>query len=68
MFTTENQKGPKIGQNSIIRAFFAQSKKKIEGGIPPQELEVGPRSGPFLLVSFKAHFPSENFSSILPDK
>ena len=43
---------PKIGQNSIISSFFARRAKKAsaEGRSPPQELEVGPRIGPYLLV------------------
>ena len=46
--TTGHQKWPKMGQNSII----SQSAKKAsaEGQRPLQELEVGPRSGPYLLV------------------
>ena len=54
--TTKSDQGyywtPKIGQNSIIRSFLAQRAKKAsdEGRSPPQELEVGPRSGPYLLV------------------
>ena len=50
--TTGNQKWPKMGQNSIIRSFFAQRAKKAlaKGQSPPQELEVGPRSGSYLLV------------------
>ena len=42
--TTGHKKLPKMGQNSIISS---------EGRSPPQELEVGPRSGPYLLVDFK---------------
>ena len=47
-----NTKSPKIGQNSIKSSFFARRAKKAsaEGRSPPQELEVGPRSGPYLLV------------------
>ena len=46
---------PKMGQNSIISSFFAQRAKKAwaKGRSPPQELEVGPRSGPYLLVKDK---------------
>ena len=49
--TTGHQKLPKMGQNSIISSFFARRAKKAsaEGRSPPQELEVGPRSGPYLL-------------------
>ena len=36
-----------MGQNSIISSFFA------EGRSPPQGLEEGPRSGPYLLVIVK---------------
>ena len=41
-----------MGQNSIISSFFARRviKASAEGRSPPQELEVGPRSGPYLLV------------------
>ena len=50
--TTEHQKLPKLGQNSMKSSFFARRAKKAsaEGPSPPQELEVGPRSGPYLLV------------------
>ena len=46
---------PKMGQNSIKSPFFARRAKKasVEGRSPPQELEVGPRSGPYLLVYSK---------------
>ena len=42
-------------QNSIKSFFFAQRAKKalVEGRSPPQELELGPRSGPYLLVNVK---------------
>ena len=46
-------KWSKISQNSIISSFFwpeGQKKSSTEGKSPPQELEVGPRSGPYLLV------------------
>ena len=50
--TTGHQKLPNMGQNSIISPFFAGRAKKAlaKGQSPPQELEVGPRSGPYLLV------------------
>ena len=53
--TTGHQKWPKMGQNSIIRSFFARRAKKAsaEGRSPPQELEVSPRSGLYLLVYYK---------------
>ena len=37
---------------SIISSFFARRAKQAsaEGRSPPQELEVGPRSGPYLLL------------------
>ena len=46
---------PKMGQNSIKSPLFARRAKKTsaEGRSPPQELEVGPRSGPYLLVYLK---------------
>ena len=49
--TTGHQKLPKMGQNSIIPSFFARRGKKAsaKGRSPPQEIEVGPRSGPYLL-------------------
>ena len=52
---TEHKKLPKMGQNSIIDSFFAQRAKKSldEGRSPPQEQEVGPHSGPYLLVLVK---------------
>ena len=53
--TTGHQKLPKVGQNSIRRSFFARRAKKASSGgrSPPQELEVGPRSGPYILVYIK---------------
>ena len=53
--TTEHQKTPKLGQNSIKSPFFARRAKKAsaKGWSPPQELKVGPRSGPYLLVGIK---------------
>ena len=53
--TTGHQKLPKMGQNSIISFFFARRAKKTsaEGRSPPQELEVSPRSGLYLLVLLK---------------
>ena len=52
--TTGHQKLLKMGQNSIISSFFARRSKKAsaEGGSSPQELEVGPRSWPYLLVTY----------------
>ena len=44
---------PKMGQNSIKSSFFCPKCKKkasAEGQSSPQELEEGPRSGPYLLV------------------
>ena len=48
--TTGHQKRPKMGQNNTISSFYAQRAKKSLGQSHPQELEVGPRSGPYLLV------------------
>ena len=45
--TTEHQKLPKVSQKSLISFFFA---RKSLGQSSPQELEVSPRSGPYLLV------------------
>ena len=49
---TGDQKMPKMGQNSIISSFFARRAKKAsdEGRSPPQDLEVSPHSGLYLLV------------------
>ena len=49
--TTGEQKWPKVGQNSIIN--FLGAKKSL-GRSPPQKLEVGPRSEPYLLVYIKS--------------
>ena len=50
--TTEHQKWPKIGTHSV-KAFFCPKGKKAsaESQSPPQELEVSPRSGLYLLVA-----------------
>ena len=44
--TTGNQKWPKKHN----KVFFSPKGKKSLGRSPLQELEVGPRSGPYLLV------------------
>ena len=50
--TSRHQKWPKMGQNSIISPYFAKKKNaSAKGRSPPQELEVGVRSWPNLLVS-----------------
>ena len=59
MVTTRQQKLPKMGQNNIKSFFFfARRAKKasVEGRSPPQELEVGPHSGPYLLVCYNLSF------------
>ena len=55
MVTTGHQKFSKMGQNSIKSFFFCPKGKKSLGlgRSPLQELEVGPRSGPYLLVVMK---------------
>ena len=60
--TTGQQKLTKMGQNSIITSFFAQRVKKasVEGQSPPQELEISPRSGPYLLVTFNLKFKQKS--------
>ena len=47
-----------MGQNSKISIFFARKAKQAsaEGRSPSQELEVGPRSGLYLLVLVKTKF------------
>ena len=47
---------PKIAKNGSKqhkKLFACPKGKKSLGRSPPQELEVGPRSGPYLLVNFK---------------
>ena len=48
--TTEHQKWPKIGTNTVKSTFLARKKKSL-GRCPPQELEVSPRIGLYLLVA-----------------
>ena len=51
--TTGHQILPKICQHRIISFFlFARKAKKVsaEGQSPLEELEIGPHSGPYLLV------------------
>ena len=52
MVTTWHQKWPNMGQNSMMNSFFARRaiKASAKGQSPPQEIEVGRRSGPYLLV------------------
>ena len=53
--TTEHQKEPQ--QKHQNKPFFGTSAKKkalAEDRSPPQELEVGPHSGPYLPVYMKA--------------
>ena len=68
--TTVHQKLPKIGQNSLIIFFFARRAKKAsaEGQSPPQELEVGPRSEPYLLVLHKESNKLPNIGVIKKSK
>ena len=56
-----------MGQNSIISFFFARRAKKAsaECQSPPQELEVGPRSGPYLLVNIIKGFLTEKVEATL---
>ena len=73
--TTKSYQGyywtPKIAKNGPKqhnKLFFARRAKKAsaEGRSPPQELEVGPRSGPYLLVILKdgiLRFNSFNITS-----
>ena len=44
-----------MDQNSKLSSFFTGRAKKVlsEGQSPPQELELGLHSGPYLLVVFK---------------
>ena len=57
MVTTGHQIWPKMGQNSIISSFFPMGKKaSAEGQSSSQELEVGPRSGPYFLVCIIRQF------------
>ena len=47
---------PKMGLKSIIRSLSlpkGQKKASAKGQSHPQELEVGPHSGPYLLVDVK---------------
>ena len=57
MDTTEHQKWPNMGQNCIISPLFARRANQVRS--PPQELEAGPHSGPYLLVYFIMHPGSE---------
>ena len=47
-----------LGKSSIKSFFFARrpNKASAEGRSPPQELEEGPRSGPYLLVLLSGGF------------
>ena len=49
---TKQQKLPKMGESSLIGSLFARRVKKAlaKGQSSPQYLEVGLRSGPYLLV------------------
>ena len=62
---TGDQKMPKMGQNSIISSFFARRAKKAsaEGRSSPQELEVSPRSGLYLLVKLHKEVDHKNVTS-----
>ena len=44
------------GPKQHNRLFFCPKGQKSLGRSPPQELEVGPRSGPYLLVFNKSKF------------
>ena len=47
-----------MSHNSIISYFipYGQKKATAEGRSPPQELEVGLRSGPYVLVLVESYF------------
>ena len=47
---TKHQKWPKIRENNQKKAFFGPKKVSAVVQSPPQELEVSPRSGLYLLV------------------
>ena len=66
--TTGDQKLPKIGQHSIISSFFCSKGKKSLVWSPLQELEVGPRSGPYLLVPKKEKKRSPPYPCSLVNK
>ena len=54
---------PTIGKNGPKqhkKLFFCPKGKKSLGRSPPQELEVGPRSGPYLLVTLIIKKKSDN--------
>ena len=55
--TNGHQKLPKMGQNHNKLFFLpeAQQKALAKGRSPPQELELCPHSGPYLLVTEKGH-------------
>ena len=64
--TTGHLKLPKIGKNSIISSFFARRARNAlaEGQSPQQELEVGPRSEPYLLAPFKSQITHQSVIAI----
>ena len=60
----------KNGPKQHKKVFFARRAKKAaaEDRSPPQELEVGPRSGPYLLVyinNLTDHSPSVSEQTVL---
>ena len=57
--TTGHQKLPKMGQNSIISSFFARRAKKASAEALEVEVEVGPRSRPYLLVNENTAYTEE---------
>ena len=60
---TGDQKMPKMGQNSLISSLFCPKGKKSLSQSPSQELEVGLRSRPYLLVLIiMTKKESDNFS------
>ena len=50
-----------MAKNSIISSFFGQRATKVlvKGRSPPQELEVGPPSGPYRLVTLNFRLKEE---------
>ena len=51
----DTKKGLKLAKTTKLAFLLPEGQKKpsAEGRSPPQEQEVGPLSGPYLLVSYK---------------
>ena len=50
-----NTKNCQKWAKTALKLFFCPKARRAKGQSPPQELKVGPRSGPYLLVNINTY-------------